>query len=313
MESNLVSLVASEIGGLVVEYPIRDGDRVEKGQVLARLNKRSLELSLAAARAQLAEAEARQKLAQRNYERARELYDSGVFSQQQLDDTRYEFDAWQGRIDNLRAEIQRIEYDIERSTIVAPFRGVIIAKHTEVGQWLGVGDAVVELMSLDEMEVVVNVPEQYYASVRVGGVAEVVLDAQPERTIRGRVSAVIPRADEQARTFPVKVRVPADGRLGAGMLARVRMQGVSATQAGARLATIVPKDAVVRQGGQELVWLVNGDGTVKSAPVKTGAGVGAWVEVRGGVQPGAKVVTRGNERLQPGQKVRGEPVEYKLP
>lgn len=314
IESNLVSLVASEIGGLVVEYPIREGDRVKKDQVLARLNKHALELNLAAARAQLSEAEARQKLAERNYERARELYDSKVFSQQQLDDTRFEFDAWQGRIDNLKAEIQRIEYDIERSAILAPFDGVIIAKHTEVGQWLGIGDEVAELMSLDELEVVVDVPEQYYRTVRVGGSAQVTLDAQPGRTIRGRISAVIPRADEQARTFPVKVRVPSDsGRLGAGMLAQVRMDGVSASQAGTRLATIVPKDAVVRQGTEELVYLLDGDGTVKPAQVKTGNGVGAWIEVAGSVQPGAKVVTRGNERLQPGQKVRGEPVKYTLP
>ncbi|MCP5113641.1 MAG: efflux RND transporter periplasmic adaptor subunit, partial [bacterium] len=123
--SSVVSLVASEVGGLVVEYPVAEGDTVKKGQLLARLNIRSLELSLAAATAQLKEAEARQKLAERNFGRAQELFESKVFSRQQLDDTLFEFNAWQGRIDNLTAEIERIEYDMERSVIPAPFDGVV--------------------------------------------------------------------------------------------------------------------------------------------------------------------------------------------
>ena len=310
--SSVMSLVASEVAGLVVEYPVSEGDRVEKGQVLARLNKRSRELDSAAIEAQLREAEARLKLAERNHERAKELFASGVFSQQQLDDTLYEFNAWEGRIDNLRAEIDRIRYDISRSVIGAPFAGVVVAKHTELGQWLGIGGAVVELLSLEELDIRVDVPEQYYRDVKPGGAATVALDALSGRTVRGKVVAVIPKADPQARTFPVKVRVPSAG-LGVGMLAQVSLQGVSAGAGGVRTAIVVPKDAVVRQGSQTMVFLINGEGSVSPAQVQTGQGIGDWVEVRGPVTPGAKVVTRGNERLTPGQKVRGEPVEYALP
>ena len=314
VESNVISRVASEIAGLVVEYPVKEGDRVNKGELLARLNQRSLELSLRAAQAQLTEAEARRKLAQRNYERAKELSASGVFSQQQLDDTFYEFNAWQGRIDNLTAEIERIRYDIGRSTISAPFDGVVTAKHTEVGQWLGVGDPVVELLSLDELEVVVSMPERYYRTVRSGAPARLSFDALPGALVRGQVAAVIPRADPQARTFPVKVRIPSDsGRIAPGMLAQVELVGVSETGGSARLATIVPKDAVVREGAQALVYVLDGDGLAKAVTVATGAGVGLWTEVQGPIAPGQKVITRGNERLRPGQKVAGEPVEYPLP
>lgn len=314
VESNVVSLVASEIAGLVVEYPVREGDRIEQGQVLARLNKRSLELSLRAALAQLKEADARRKLARRNFERAEELFASNVFSRQQLDDTFYESNALQGRVDNLAAEIDRIKYDIERSTISAPFDGVVTAKHTELGQWLGIGDPVVELLSLDELEVVVNVPEQYYRAIRQGGSASISFEALPGSVVRGKISAVIPRADEQARTFPVKVRIPAQaGRIGVGMLAEVRLDGVSSSGGAARTATIVPKDAIVSQGSEKLVYVMDGDNTVKAVPVTTGAGVGAWIEVDGPVSAGQQVIIRGNERLRPGQQVRGSPVDYQLP
>jgi RND family efflux transporter MFP subunit len=309
VESNMVSMVASEVGGLVVEYLIREGDTVKTGQTLARLNQRSLELRLRASQAQLKEAEARQKLAQRNFERAKELFESKVFSQQQLDDTLYEFNAWQGRIDNLKAEIDRIRYDIERSTIPAPFDGVVVKKHTELGQWLDVGDPVVELLSLEELEVVVNVPEQHFRVIQPGATAYVTFEALPGTRITGKVSAVIPRADPQARTFPVKLRIPDQpGKIAVGMLARVALPGGSSYR-----ATIVPKDAIVTQGTQKLVFLMNGDNTVSPVPVQTGNGVGDWVEVRGPLSVGQRVVTRGNERLRPGQLVQGDPIDYELP
>jgi RND family efflux transporter MFP subunit len=314
VEAGLVSRVASEVAGLVTEVPVREGERVKKGELLARLSERSLELSLRAAEAQLEEAEARQKLAERNYERARELSASGIFSRQQLDDALYEFRAWQGRIDQLRAEIDRIRYEQERCRIAAPFDGVVVARHTEVGQWLKVGDPVAEVLSLEELEVVVNVPERYYRTIRAGAPARLMLDAFPGAVVRGRVSAVIPRAEPQARTFPVRVRIRDEaGRIAVGMLAQVELDGVFETGEGPRLATIVPKDAVVREGAELRVYVLDGDGVAKAVTVSAGAAVGAWTEVHGPIAPGQKVITRGNERLSPGQKVAGERVDYPLP
>jgi multidrug efflux pump subunit AcrA (membrane-fusion protein) len=78
-------------------------------------------------------------------------------------------------------------------------------------------------------------------------------------------------------------------------------------------AVVVPKDAVITRGPQKLVYLMNGNNTITEVPVQLGAGVGAWVEVQGGVEAGQKVVTRGNERLMNGQPVKGQPLEVRLP
>lgn len=309
VESRTVSLVASEVAGLVEKMHARDGDTVRKGQLLAQLETSNLRLRLQAAEAQLREAEARLHLAKLGLDRARDLFASKVVAQADLDNATYEHDAWQGKVEELNAEISRIRRDIEVSSIRAPFGGLVVAKRTEVGQWVVLGGPVVEMLSLAELEVRVDVPEKHFTSLNPGAEAAVTFDSLPGVTVKGRVSAIIPSADPHARAFPLKIRIPnKEGRIGAGMLAQVSFPAGESYR-----ATVVPKDALVAQGSEQVVYLIKQDNTVTPVAVRPGQGVGAWVVVEGDIHPGNKVVTRGNERLQPGQKVRGEPLEYALP
>jgi len=82
---------------------------------------------------------------------------------------------------------------------------------------------------------------------------------------------------------------------------------------GGASATLVPKDAVVAQRGQSFVYVIGDDDTVSQVPVRVGRGVGAWTVVEGELMAEQRVVTRGNERLRPGQRVSGEPIDYELP
>lgn len=309
VEALKVSTVASEVAGLVVEFSAREGAAVTKGQPLARLRRENHQLGLTSAEAQLKEDEARHKLAERNLERTRELFGTKDVSQKQLDDAQFELNAWQGRVDKQKAEIAKIKDELERHTIEAPFSGVVVREFTELGQWLAEGGPVVELMALDEMDVVAEVPERYFNSLKPRARTQVVFEALSGLRVHGRVSAIIPRADPQARTFRAKIRIPnPGGRIGAGMLAQI-----SLPEGDPYRAVVVPKDAVVTRGPQKMVYLVNGNNTITEVPVQVGSGVGAWVEVQGGVQAGQKVVTRGNERLMNGQPVQGQPLEMRLP
>lgn len=308
VEAQTASVVASTISGLVIEFTAKEGRRVAVNDVLARLRTTTIEIELTARQAALREAEARLKLAGANQRRAQELFEEGIISRQQYDDAQSEFTAWQGRVDTLRADIARVEDAIERCTIRAPFAGVIVAERTELGQWVTEGGAVAELAAMNEVEIRVEVPERYFTSVRNGSPARASFEALPGVGVSGRVVAVIPRADPQARSFPVKVRVPnRGGRIGAGMLAAVEFPAGEVYA-----ATVVPKDAVVRQGQRAVLYKLNG-GTVEEVQVETGTGVGVWVEVRGPLRAGDRVVTRGNERLAPGQAVRATPLEYEQP
>lgn len=310
VEAFTSSLVASQIAGKVVEYPVKEGDAVRKGQVLARLNTTTLEHQLKALEAEHREAGARLELAEANLKRAKNLFESEIVSEQQLDNSLAESNAWRGRFEKLEADIDRLKNDIEEASIRAPFSGRVVSEQTEVGEWVSEGGPVVEIVVLDPLEVRVDVPERYYRNLRIGSRAQVSFESLPDVKITGRITAIIPQADVDARTYPVKVRIRnRRARIGVGMLATV-----SFPAGDTYTATLVPKDAVTSRGLQKFIYRINGQNAVEQVPVELGIGVGEWIEVRGSdIRPGQRVITRGNERLVPGQPVQAQPLEYTLP
>lgn len=309
VEARRSSLVASEVAGLVIDLLAREGDLVPRGRPLVRLRRQDLELRLDAQQASLKEAAARLDLARRNLQRARELFADEVISRQDLDNAVSEETAWAGRVESLAAEISRVEDNLAQSQIAAPFTGVVVEEHTQVGEWIGIGDPVAELVDLEELEVVVEVPERHFRSLERGARARISFEALPALTLAGQVDAIIPRADRETRTFPVKVRFAnRDHAVGVGMLAQVELPVGDATP-----VLMVPKDAVVRRGPRSVVQRINGDDTVEEVEVEPGVAGGAWIAVTGDLAPGQRVVTRGNERLRPGQPVAPSPIAYDLP
>ena len=311
------ALVAGEIPGVVEQLAVGEGDFVRRGAVLVRLRNQAMTRDHEGAVAQLEEAQARLKLAQAAFERSRGLRDSGVISSQQFDDAETEVGAWQGRADQAQALINRLGAQLAATVVRAPFSGVVVREHCQPGEWVAAGGAVVEMVDTRRLEIVVNVPERHFSGVRTGAKARVSFEALPEVDLEGEVTAIIPRADPQTRSFPVKVSIDnSEGLVGGGMSAAVAFPGSAV-----RPATIVPKDAVVSEGATRAVYRIEegppgDDGSptqvANMAPVVLGAGVGQWIEVQG-VSVGDSIVTRGNERLAPGSQVIVEPIEYPEP
>ncbi|HAK54931.1 MAG TPA: hypothetical protein DCP38_05535 [Acidobacteria bacterium] len=309
VESASMSIVASEMAGLVTELPAREGMAVSQGDILASLRSTNLELRMQATESELREAEARAQLAERELERARDLFADELFSQQQLDGAEFEFNARIGKQAQLEADLAVLQDDLERSVIRAPFDGVVVDEQTEVGQWLTVGGPVVELHALSRLEVVVEVPERYFGAIERGTVATVQVGSLDGLEVEGRVNAIIPRASTQARTFPVKVRIDnSKSRIGVGMLTQVAFPIGESYD-----AVVVPKDALVLRGPQRFVYVIGDDDAAAILPVEVGSGAGQWIAIEGPVPAGSRVITRGNERLQPGQAVAGEALDYPLP
>jgi len=211
-------------------------------------------------------------------------------------------------------EVRRLKDQLAEHEIRAPFDGYVTQEHTEVGQWVTPGDPIVELIELDRVDLVVNVLEDYVPAVSMGTEARVAVEAVPNRTFSGKVTQIVPRADLQSRSFPVKIRldnVHTDGTqdvlLKAGMLAKATLPVGEPHP-----ARLVHKDALVLGGQSPTVVVVRMPeddpdakvGTVKLVPVSLGIARGSMIEIKGPVEPGSLVVVQGNERLRPGAKVR---------
>jgi len=293
------SLIASEIPGIVESYPVKEGDFVKKGDVISELRTNVLNIRVTEAKDAAREAEARYQLAQQNLARLTKLHEKGVASRQQLDGALSERDAWSARKAMFQDQLKKQQYDLEVSKILAPFNGYITRKETEVGQWIVEGGPVAELIDIDKVDITVDVPEHYISRIKRGDIATINFDAVPGVLVEGEITSIVPQADESARTFPVKVEIPNENHLiRSGMVARVSFLIGQPT-----VVKLVPKDAIVEQNRNNIVYVVN-NGSAHPVQVNRGMSYKDQIEVIGPIETGQLVVIRGNERLQPGQPVK---------
>lgn len=197
------------------------------------------------------------------------------------------------------AVVARLETELAKTYIRAPFDGFVTERVVELGEWVSVGDTIVELAELSRVLVRVDLPERAYPFVEVGARIRVQIDAL-RRSFEGVVRHIIPRADMQARTVPIDIELENDaGLLAAGMFARAIVPAGPTRQ-----EVVVPKDAIVeRDNVNYIAKLMPGRDGKPSAvlvPVTLGVDVGASIAITSrNVAPGDKIVIRGNENLAP--------------
>jgi len=345
------STVASEVPGIAKDMPARQGDRVEAGGLICKLNDDVLSYRLAEERSELKRLRAqheellagtrKERLARLEavrdeavaeferwrfeMERIRRLFESGDSNEKEFEDTRASYLAAQRRkiaadaeydeavagprveriaqaaheVTAQQAVVNRLESDLGKTSIRAPFVGYVSRRLTEVGEWVQVGGDVVELVDLSSVLVRADAPESVLAFLVRGADARVWIDALG-RSFDGRVKHVIPSADLSARTFPVEVEVANEsGLLAAGQFARVTVAAGPDER-----VVAVPKDAIVERDGISSVGLLvpGRDGQWKGVltPVAVGLDVADWITITSeNIEPGMTVVVRGTERIMP--------------
>jgi RND family efflux transporter MFP subunit len=222
-----------------------------------------------------------------------------TIADKQYTDDLAEVQSLEARVDRLEAEIQHKQDSISKKVILAPFSGFVVKEHTEVGQWIEKGGPIVTLADLSIMEILVEVPERYVPKLVLGGSTQVTVDALNPERFTGKIAAIIPVGDSASRSFPVKVAVEnSDNHIKGGMLCRI-----SLAIGKPKSVLAVPKDAVVNMGQSHLVYAVQ-EGVAKPLPVQLGNASDSMIEIKGAIEAGMQVVTRGNERLRPGQPVQ---------
>ena len=293
------SKVAAEISGLVEAYPVREGDFVEKGQVLVRLRSNDLKLRLKSAEAAKEKVRANLVFAEKELTRYSKLKDTDSIAASKYDEALYQEQSLQQELLRAEAEIELLKDDIKKMTVGAPFSGFVAQEHTQVGEWLPTGaQGVVTLVNLEHVRITVDVPERYVVQLVPESPVRVLVASLSNEPFVGKISAILPEGDANARTFPVHVTLAnPDLKIRSGMEAKATFS-LGTTKD----ALLVPKDAIVTAGESRLVYMV-GSSTAQPVNVQVIGYYDGNVAVEGSLKPGDSVVIRGNERLRPGQVV----------
>lgn len=301
VQARIESGLGFRVGGKLAERLVDVGATVKKGQVLARLDRADLALAAASSRAQLEAARTERDLAHSDLERFNDLYAKGFISAAEQQRRQATYDAAEARYQQARAGLNSQSNQFAYGELVADANGVVTSIDAEVGQVVSAGQPVVRVAQTAEKEVVIALPEDQVAEVRVGTPAEVQLWADTSRAIVGRVREIAPAADAATRTYTVRVSLPqppADLRL--GMTASVALTFDSASK-----ALTVPLGALLQVNETNQVWIYDpASQTVKPVNVTLGEPIGNRVAVKDGVKAGQYVVTAGVHLLKAGQKVR---------
>lgn len=324
-------------GLLEIERAGATAELDRRRQVLGELQAGSRPEEIEQARAAVAGFEARLSYAKDRLARLVRLAERGTSTADELNDAQTELRAVEAQLRGSRAalelvengprkeqiaqaaaaaavqeaEVQRIDDQLAKHTIRAPFSGWVVERFTEKGQWVARGGLIARIAELDTLEIEAQVPESSLATLREGAHVRLEFDAATDQAWIGTVARVVPQADLLSRSFPVRIRLEnriVDGvpTIKGGMLARAWLPVGAAGE-----VTVVPKDALVLGGAKPLVFCIDPSGpttgAVRPVEVALGAAVEGHVAVRGSLEPGALVVVRGNERLRPGMQVTFTP------
>ena len=292
------------IGGMVETVRVDLGDAVASGDVLVRLDRRLARHEVARAEAAVDEAQAELSDARRRVRVGKRLADRGNLPQNELDSRKAQVRMTAAKVERLKAEAARARTRLARRTITAPFDGVVAEKVTEAGEWVSPGTTVIELVATDILHVDLPVPQKYYPLLKPGTPVTLRFDTLPDREVSAERVALVPVSDPTARTFTLRVAPEGeDLPLTPGMSARALLR----LDTGER-GVVIRRDAVIRYpDGRTTVWVAPGEDEsvqVVERQIQLGRAFDGRVEVREGLEPGTRIVVRGNESLRPEQRVR---------
>ncbi|MDH5824671.1 efflux RND transporter periplasmic adaptor subunit [Luteimonas sp. RD2P54] len=302
--------LSPRVDGLVARVHVDAGDRVETGQALVELDPAVGRQALARARAQVTQAEAAAREAERLFAEARRLSEGQYIAASQVDARESELGLARAALQSARAGAREQAELVERHVLPAPFDGVVAEKLTEAGEWVQRGTPVLSLVATDRVRLDLRVPQERFAQLDDDAEVRVYADTLGDEPLPARIGARVPVTDPAARTFLLRLLVEQPGgRLLPGASARAEIDLPADAP-----ALAVSRDALLRQpdGGHSLFVVeagAGGDDAGAAGPVVRQRSVrvlrerGDLVAVSGDLQPGERVVVRGNEALEDGQPV----------
>jgi RND family efflux transporter MFP subunit len=322
---NLIGLqtvdIAPRTGGRLLSVNVQLGDRVRRGQVLAKVEDREIveqvraaEASQEVAKATIRQREADLKVAELNFERSKNLFGRQLLAKQALDDAESRYMAAVAQTDLSRAQLlqndarlQELRINLQHTSVTSPVDGYVGKRNVDPGAMVNTNTAIASVVDISRLRLVVNVVERDLRLVNAGDVADVEVDAYPGEKFSGKIARVAPVLDPATRTATMEVEIPNnDHKLKPGMYARINL-----TVEERKNTLVVPKNAVIDFENKRGVWVPNADRRATFVPVTLGIEGPEHVEVLSGVNEGDRFVNAGagavrnNDQLM----IAGEPTD----
>jgi RND family efflux transporter MFP subunit len=304
---------APKVSGRLESVEVRLGDRVQRGQQIAKIDDRELqeqlkqaEASFAVAQATIRQRDADLKLAEVNRDRNRNLFERQLISRQTYDDTEARYQAAEAQVDLAQAQmlaarsrLDELKINVSNTTLTSPVNGFVAARELDPGAWVTPNSAFLSLVDISTVRLITNVVERDLRRIHVGLAAAVEVDAYPGQTFNGRVSHMAPILDPATRTAQIEIEIAnPGGQLKPGMYAKINF-----TVDKRENTLVVPANAVVDHAGERGVFLPAEGNLATFRAIKPGVTTTELVEVIGGLSEGEKIITTGAGALREGDRI----------
>ena len=304
--------VSPRVGGRIESITVKMGDRVTRGQQLAKMEDRDIReqvnqamASLDVNKATVRSRESDLRSAETTAQRQRTMSATGLTSKQNVDDAEARYNSALAQIDVAKAQLMQTQARLDElrvtlgnTVMISPVDGFVGKRSLDPGAFAGTNTPVLSLVDISDVRLVANLVEKDFRRIQKGLSAVVEVDAFPGEKFTGQVSRVAPVFDAATRTAVMEIEVPNPGfRLKPGMYARV-----SLTVDRQPDALTVPRNAVVDLEGKRGVYVIEGD-TAKFHDIRTGLQDVDRYQIVEGVSEGQRVVTTGALAVKDGDRV----------
>jgi RND family efflux transporter MFP subunit len=305
------SQLAGQMMANIVEIRVHEGDRVQRGQVLAVLDEAQPRAALDRATAAdlasqqgITAADSDLALAESTFKRYQTLYEKKSVSPQEFDEVKARYQAAEARRDMARAgqtqakaALQQAHTGLGYTRILAPFDGLVTEKKADVGALVSPGMPIFTVEDLHRYRLEATVNETDLRYVRMGQQAPVIIDAMGDRELKGRVVEIVPAADAASRSFLVIIEIPSDPALRSGLFGRAQFSR------GEKSSLLIPRTAVVERGQLQGIYVLDQNKIAGLRYITLGKPSGAQVEVLAGLQAGETLISDPGSRELSGKKV----------
>ncbi|QYA25091.1 efflux RND transporter periplasmic adaptor subunit [Gramella sp. MT6] len=285
-------IIYPEFSGILTDVRVNEGDRVSKGQVLARIDDGGLQN-------ELAQLEAQERLAKTTYERQERLWEQNIGSEMQYLEAKTNYEA-------LQSSVNRLKSQLDKTVVRAPFSGVVDEVISEQGEVVSPGqNQLFRLISLDKMYVEADVPENYLSKISKGTEVKVNIGSVG-REFEGKISQVGNNINPNNRTFKIEVAVPNENDLiKPNQIATIKLNDYTSEN-----AIVIPESSIQKNAqGESIVYVLEQEneknfGTAKKVIVETGLVYNDSIEIKQGLESGQILITDGAKNIRDGQEVK---------